>query len=49
MKKQLLTLVIAMMTLTCAHANDGDAPVITNDTFWKTTSGSYIYRHLPFP
>ena len=32
-----------MMTFTCAHADDGDAPVITNDTFWKTTSGSYIY------
>ena len=43
MKKQLLTLVIAMMIFTCAHADDGDAPVITNDTFWKTTSGSYIY------
>jgi len=43
MKKQLLTLVIATMTLTCAYANDVDAPVINNDTFWKTTSGSYIY------
>ena len=43
MKKTLLTLVIAMMTLTIACADDGEAPVITNDTFWQTTSGSYIY------
>lgn len=43
MKKQLLTLVIAMMTMLCARANDTVPPVITNDTFWKTTSGSYIY------
>ena len=32
-----------MMTITYAHANDGEAPVINNDTFWKATSGSYIY------
>jgi hypothetical protein len=38
------------INLSCVHANDGNAPVITNDTFWKTTvstnhptSGSYIY------
>lgn len=43
MKKQLLTIVIAMMAMLCAQANDTVPPVITNDTFWKTTSGSYIY------
>ena len=43
MKKHLLTLTIAMLPLANIHADNVESPVITNDTFWKTTSGSYIY------
>ena len=43
MKKILLTLSIWAVALGCAYADDGEAPVINNDTFWKTTSDSYIY------
>lgn len=31
-----------MAAVNC-KADETDAPVINNDTFWKTTSGSYIY------
>lgn len=42
MKKLLLSvLALTMQTYVCA--NDGEASVITNDTFWTTTSGSYIF------
>ncbi len=43
MKKNLLTLVIMLMTFTFAKAADAAAPVINNNTFWKTTSGDYIF------
>ena len=38
--KQVLTLILGLLAVTTAtQAND----VINNDTFWKTTTGSYIY------
>lgn len=37
--KQLLTLLICLLATTSMHADN----VITNDTFWKTTTGGYIY------
>ena len=43
MKKQMLLLVGAFLTLMCAKANDGNVPLIVNDSFWKTTAGNYIY------
>ena len=43
MKKILFLWVVALLTLTQAYAADGESPVINNDTFWKTTSGSYIF------
>lgn len=44
MKKYLLTLIVWATSLACASAAEsGEAPVINNDTFWKTTSGTYIY------
>ena len=43
MKKQLLTIIVAMMSLAGGRAASVEAPTITNDTFWKTTSGGYIY------
>lgn len=43
MKNYLLSLFISWTALTYAFASDAEAPVINNDTFWKTTSGSYIY------
>lgn len=43
MKKYLLASVITVMTLAYTKAEPSDTNVITNDTFWKATSGSYIY------
>ena len=43
MKKQMLLLISAFLTLMCAKANDGNVPLIVNDSFWKTTAGNYIY------
>ena len=37
--KQLLAIFLGLLTFNSVKAND----VINNDTFWKTTSGSYIY------
>lgn len=41
--KQLLTILLALMAVVNSKADGTEAPVINNDTFWKTTSGSYIY------
>ena len=38
--KQVLTLMFGLLAVTTATQADD---VITNDTFWKTTTGSYIY------
>ena len=43
MKRNLLTIVILLMTLSVARAAADGAPVINNDTFWKTTKGDYIF------
>ena len=43
MKKNLFTLIIALMTIAFAKAESTYANVINNDTFWKTTSGDYIF------
>lgn len=40
--KRLLTFFFGLLTVsTVAHADNANR--ITNDTFWKTTTGSYIY------
>lgn len=43
MKRNLLTIVILLMTLSVARATADGAPVINNDTFWNTTKGDYIF------
>ena len=37
--KRLLTFFFALLAVASTQADN----VINNDTFWKTTSGSYIY------
>lgn len=39
--KQVLTLIMGLLAVTTAMQAKNF--VITNDTFWKTTTGSYIY------
>ena len=41
--KRLLTILLALTAIINCKADKTEAPVINNDTFWKTTSGSYIY------
>ncbi len=41
--KQLLTILLALTAVINCKAGETETPVINNDTFWKTTSGSYIY------
>ena len=41
--KLLLTFFLVLTAIATCKADDINAPVINNDTFWKTSTGSYIY------
>lgn len=43
MKRLLFYTLFVLWAQIIAYAQSSDAPVITNDTFWKTTDGSYIF------